>query len=505
LEHDDVSRALMGSNMQRQSVPLLKTEAPYIGTGLERKVAVDSGALTTANYDGIVVKVDADHVVVEREKKTFEYALANHTLAEDLKIAGQRNIFHKKGTHITNDIAEEIVANGFKDVKTITIDGDTVDVRKSDFDYSKPQREIYKLQKFDRSNQGTCVNHKVLVKPGQVIKKGDVLADGPATCGGQLSLGRNVLGAFMPWEGYNYEDAILLSETLVKDDYYTSIHIEEHEIETRDTRLGVEEITRDIPNISSEALKNLDEDGIIRIGAEVISGDILVGKVTPKGETELTAEDKLLRAIFGEKAREVRNTSFVVPHGEVGKVVDVMVFSRENKDELPHGVNKLVRVFIAQKRKIKEGDKMAGRHGNKGVIARILPEQDMPYLEDGTPVQIVLNPLGVPSRMNLGQVFEMQLGYIGKMLGFDIETPIFNGAREIQVKEGLVVARLINHNSLFLFNRDDENSEFKVRFNDFDKYKDQVSPIFISGFKELKKIKDGKKTVIIPVKNVNLK
>ncbi len=502
LEHDDANRALMGTNMQRQAVPLIRTEAAVVGTGLEHRAAMDSGAMVTANYEGKVVKVDSNHVVVEREKKTYEFALENHTLAEDLKIAGQRNIFLKKGVHITHDLAEEIVAKGFKEVKAITIDGDIVDVRKADFDYSKPQREVYKLLKFSRSNQGTCINQKAIVKPGQMIKKGDVIADGPATSNGQLALGRNVLGVFMPWEGYNYEDAILLSETLVKEDVYTSVHIEEYEIETRDTRLGVEEITMDIPNISSEALKNLDEDGIIRIGAEVESGDILVGKVTPKGETELTAEDKLLRAIFGEKAREVRNTSFVVPHGESGKVVDVMVFSRENKDELPHGVNKLVRVFIAQKRKITEGDKMAGRHGNKGVIARILPEQDMPYLQDGTPVQIVLNPLGVPSRMNLGQVFEMHLGYIGNMLGFECETPVFDGAQEIQVKEGIAVGKIIQHNTLNLYNTKNEKIEYVVRFNEFYKYKDSISEIFINGYAPLKKLK--KKTVRVTGMNAVL-
>lgn len=366
LENDDANRALMGSNMQRQAVPLLKPEAPIIGTGMEYKVAYDSGVCILAKEDCEVVYVSADKIV---------------TRAED-------------GTE-----------------------------------------RSYVLSKFTRSNQGTCVNQRPIVKKGDKIKKGGILADGPSTENGELALGRNILIGFMTWEGYNYEDAILISEDLVKEDVFTSIHIEEYELESRDTKLGEEQITRDIPNVSDDLLKYLDEDGIVMVGAEVRSGDYLVGKVTPKGETELTPEERLLRAIFGEKAREVRDVSLKVPHGEGGVVVDVKVFTRENKDELSPGVNKLVRVYIAQKRKISVGDKMAGRHGNKGVISRVLPREDMPFLADGTPLQIVLNPLGVPSRMNIGQVLEVHLGLVASMLGLKIATPVFDGATENDIKE----------------------------------------------------------------------
>ncbi len=368
LEHDDANRALMGSNMQRQAVPLIKPEAPLIGTGMETKAALDSGTVVVAKRGGVVERVCANEIVVK------------------------------------------------------TPEG---------------EKDKYELLKFKRSNQGTCLNQRPLVKKGDVVKAGEILADGMATEGGELALGNNVLIAFMPWEGYNFEDAILISERLVKEDIYTSIHIEEYEVEARETKLGPEEITRDIPNVGEDALKNLDENGIVRIGAEVKAGDILVGKVTPKGETDLTPEERLLRAIFGEKAREVRDTSLRVPHGEGGKVVDVKVFSRENNDELPPGVNKLVRVYVAQIRKISVGDKMAGRHGNKGVISKILPVEDMPYLPDGTPVDVVLNPLGVPSRMNLGQVLETHLGLIAKELGIYVACPVFDGAKEEEVSEGL--------------------------------------------------------------------
>ncbi|HPZ86224.1 MAG TPA: DNA-directed RNA polymerase subunit beta [Bacillota bacterium] len=381
LEHDDASRALMGSNMQRQAVPLIKTEAPLVGTGLEYRAALDSGVLVTAKNPGRVVRVTANEIVVE------------------------------------------------------TPSG---------------QRDVYKLKKFARSNQGTCFNQVPLVTKGQLVEKGEVLADGPATDKGELALGRNVLVAYMPWHGYNYEDAILISRELVEEDVYTSIHIEEYECDARDTKLGPEEITKDIPNVSEAQLKDLDERGIIRIGAEVRSGDILVGKVTPKGETELTAEERLLRAIFGEKAREVRDNSLRVPHGESGIVVDVKVFSREAGDELPPGVNELVRVYVAQKRKISEGDKMAGRHGNKGVVAKILPKEDMPFLPDGTPVQIVLTPLGVPSRMNLGQIFECHLGYAAKLLGLHIATPVFDGIQEDEVKDLLEQAGLPRNGKVYL-------------------------------------------------------
>ncbi len=381
LEHDDASRVLMGSNMQRQAVPLIKTEAPLVGTGLEYRAALDSGVLVTAKNPGRVVRVTANEIVVE------------------------------------------------------TPSG---------------QRDVYKLKKFARSNQGTCFNQVPLVTKGQLVEKGEVLADGPATDKGELALGRNVLVAYMPWHGYNYEDAILISRELVEEDVYTSIHIEEYECDARDTKLGPEEITKDIPNVSEAQLKDLDERGIIRIGAEVRSGDILVGKVTPKGETELTAEERLLRAIFGEKAREVRDNSLRVPHGESGIVVDVKVFSREAGDELPPGVNELVRVYVAQKRKISEGDKMAGRHGNKGVVAKILPKEDMPFLPDGTPVQIVLTPLGVPSRMNLGQIFECHLGYAAKLLGLHIATPVFDGIQEDEVKDLLEQAGLPRNGKVYL-------------------------------------------------------
>ncbi|MGE5559367.1 MAG: DNA-directed RNA polymerase subunit beta [Bacillota bacterium] len=373
LENDDANRALMGSNMQRQAVPLINTEAPLVGTGMEYKAAIDSGAVVVAKRSGTVKKLRGDEIIIE------------------------------------------------------TDDG---------------KMDSYKLLKFKRSNQGTCINQKPIVHNSERIEAGDVIADGPSTNMGELSLGRNVLVAFMPWEGYNYEDAILISERLVIDDVFTSIHIEEYEAEARDTKLGSEEITRDIPNVGEGALDDLDERGIIRVGAEVRPGDILVGKVTPKGETELTAEERLLRAIFGEKAREVRDTSLRVPHGEGGIVVDVKVFSRENGDELSPGINRLVRAYVAQKRKISEGDKMAGRHGNKGVIARILPEEDMPFLDDGTPIQIVLNPLGVPSRMNIGQVLETHLGWAAKALGLFIASPVFGGTTEDDVVGLLKEAKL---------------------------------------------------------------
>ncbi len=365
LENDDANRALMGANMQRQAVPLLKTEAPIVGTGMEYKSAVDSGVCVVSKHDGVVERVSADEVVI------------------------------KEGTGAL---------------------------------------QVYKLTKFKRSNQGTCINQRPIVDKGEEVHVGQVLADGPATSGGEISIGKNALIGFMTWEGYNYEDAVLLNERVVREDIYTSIHIEEYEIEARDTKLGPEEITRDIPNVGEDALKDLDERGIIRIGAEVHSGDILVGKVTPKGETELTAEERLLRAIFGEKAREVRDNSLKVPHGEAGVIVDVKVFTRENCDELSPGVNKLVRCYIAQKRKISVGDKMAGRHGNKGVVSRILPQEDMPFLPDGTPLDIVLNPLGVPSRMNIGQVLEVHLGMAAKKLGWKVMTPVFDGAHEEDIR-----------------------------------------------------------------------
>ncbi len=371
LENDDATRALMGSNMQRQAVPLLIPQAPIVGTGMEFKAAHDSGVVVLAKESGLVERVSADEIVIKD----------NHS-----------------------------------------------------------ERHRYHLTKFARSNQGTCINQRPVVKAGDPVDKGDLLADGPSTEKGEIGLGRNVLIGFMTWEGYNYEDAVLISEKLVKEDVYTSIHIEEFESEARETKLGPEEITRDIPSVGDDAVKDLDEFGVVRIGAEVRSGDILVGKVTPKGETELTAEERLLRAIFGEKAREVRDTSLRVPHGEGGIVVDVKTFTRENNDELSPGVNQMVRVYIAQKRKISVGDKMAGRHGNKGVISRILREEDMPFMPDGTPLEIVLNPLGVPSRMNLGQVLEVHLGLAAKALGWHIATPVFDGATEEEIEECLKMA-----------------------------------------------------------------
>ncbi|WP_370541871.1 DNA-directed RNA polymerase subunit beta [Alicyclobacillus sp. SO9] len=376
LENDDANRALMGSNMQRQAVPLMVTDSPFVGTGMEHQAARDSGVCVLAKRGGTVERVTAKEIWIRPEQQ---------------------------------------------------VDGRTV---KGDLDK-------YRLHKFIRSNQNTCINQRPIVREGMKVKKGDILADGPATETGEIALGRNVVVAFMTWEGYNYEDAILLSEKVVKEDIYTSIHIEEYELEARDTKLGPEEITRDIPNVGEDALKNLDERGIIRIGAEIRAGDILVGKVTPKGVTELTAEERLLHAIFGEKAREVRDTSLRVPHGGAGIIVDVKVFTRENGDELPAGVNELVRVYIAQKRKISVGDKMAGRHGNKGVVARILPEEDMPFMEDGTPVEIVLNPLGVPSRMNIGQVLETHLGMAARALGIKMATPVFDGAHSDDVFDTL--------------------------------------------------------------------
>ena len=372
LENDDANRALMGSNMQRQAVPLLTCDSPMVGTGMEYKAATDSGVCVLARKAGKVIYVSADRV----------------------DVLGEDNVV-----------------------------------------------ESYNLIKFMRSNQGTCINQRPVVSVGDVIEEGQVVADGPATDHGELSLGKNALIGFMTWEGYNYEDAVLINEKLVRDDVYTSIHIEKYELEARDTKLGPEEITNDIPNVG-DALKDLDERGIIRVGAEVHSGDILVGKVTPKGETELTAEERLLRAIFGEKAREVRDTSLRVPHGEYGIVVKVEEFTRENSDELNPGVNKVVRCYIAQKRKLQVGDKMAGRHGNKGVVSRILPQEDMPFLEDGTPLDIVLNPLGVPSRMNIGQVLEVHLGFACRELGWKIMTPVFDGAHEDDIRAALEEAGL---------------------------------------------------------------
>jgi DNA-directed RNA polymerase subunit beta len=388
LEHDDANRALMGSNMQRQSVPLLRSEAPLVGTGMEARAAKDAGDVVVCEAAGVVEELSADFMTV----------------------------MHDDGT-----------------------------------------RRTYRLAKFRRSNQGTCINQRPIVDEGDRVEAGQVIADGPCTDNGEMALGKNLLVAFMSWQGHNYEDAIILSQRLVQDDVLSSIHIEEHEVDARDTKLGAEEITRDIPNVSEEVLADLDERGIIRIGAEVTTGDVLVGKVTPKGETELTPEERLLRAIFGEKAREVRDTSLKVPHGESGKVIGVRVFSREDGDELPPGVNELVRVYIAQKRKITDGDKLAGRHGNKGVISKILPVEDMPFLEDGTPVDIVLNPHGVPRRMNIGQILETHLGWVAatgwqvdggdeqwkerlRSVGADssapgnnVATPVFDGAREEEI------------------------------------------------------------------------
>ena len=391
LENDDANRALMGANMQRQAVPLLRSEAPIVGTGMEYKAGTDSGVCILAEEDGIVMSVDARNIRVQ---------------------------------------------------------------------YDSGRVQDFEVIKFLRSNQGTCINQRPIVSRGQRVKKGEVLADGPATENGEVALGKNALIGFMTWEGYNYEDAVLLSERLVKDDVYTSIHIEEYECEARDTKLGPEEITRDLAGLSNDALKDLDENGIIRIGAEVRAGDILVGKVTPKGETELTAEERLLRAIFGEKAREVRDTSLKVPHGAFGVIMDTKIFTRENGDELSPGVNKSVRVYIAQKRKIQVGDKMAGRHGNKGVISRVLPVEDMPFLPNGRPLDIVLNPLGVPSRMNIGQVLEIHLGLASQVLGFKVSTPVFDGADEFDIMDTLEMAN------------DYANTEWE---NFYEKYKDSVS------------------------------
>ncbi|HEY0798843.1 MAG TPA: DNA-directed RNA polymerase subunit beta, partial [Candidatus Baltobacteraceae bacterium] len=389
LEHDDANRALMGANMQRQAVPLVRPQAPIIGTGMEYRAAKDSGGCVVAEVSGEVTHVDARQIVVRSDDDGLE--------------------------------------------------------------------KTHELLKFTRSNAGTCINQTPIVVTGERVLRGQILADGPSSDQGEMALGQNVLVAFMPWEGYNYEDAILISERMVKDDRFTSIHIEEYECEARDTKLGPEEITRDIPNVGEDSLKDLDENGIVRIGAEVRPEDILVGKVTPKGETELTAEERLLRAIFGEKSREVRDTSLKVPHGEKGKIIDVKRFSRENGDELSPGVNHLVRVYVAQKRKILQGDKMAGRHGNKGVIAKVLPEEDMPYLEDGTPVDIVLNPLGVPSRMNLGQIMETHLGWAARMLGMQIATPVFDGAHAEDIAEWLQDAGLPADGKTWL--RDGRNGE----------------------------------------------
>ncbi|MCI9196145.1 MAG: DNA-directed RNA polymerase subunit beta, partial [Angelakisella sp.] len=373
LENDDANRALMGANMQRQAVPLLRTEAPIVGTGMEYKAAVDSGVVVVSKHAGTVERVDATRVDIRTDS----------------------------GELVTYDVI-----------------------------------------KFLRSNQGTCINQRPIVEKGDRVEAGDVLADGAATQNGEIALGKNALIGFMTWEGYNYEDAVLINEKMVRNDVYTSIHIEEYEIEARDTKLGPEEITRDIPNVGEEMLRELDERGIIRIGAEVHAGDILVGKVTPKGETELNAEERLLRAIFGEKAREVRDTSLKVPHGEYGIIVDVKVFTNENSDELSAGVNEVVRCYIAQKRKISVGDKMAGRHGNKGVVSRVLPQEDMPYLPDGRPLDIVLNPLGVPSRMNIGQVLEVHLGRAAAELGWKVMTPVFDGAHEEDIRACLTQAGL---------------------------------------------------------------
>ena len=382
LEHDDVKRSLMGSNMQRQAVPLLIPEAPIVGTGMEYKAARDSETTVTAKNEGIVEKVTADEVQVRNKKNEIDH---------------------------------------------------------------------YRLRKFKRTNGGTCINQRPVVQKGEVVKAGDILADGPATKNGEMALGRNVIIAFSTWEGYNYEDAVLISERLVKEDVYTSIHIEEYDCECRDTKLGPEEITRDIPNVGDDALKDLDENGIIRIGAEVRPGDILVGKVTPKGETELTAEERLLRAIFGEKSREVRDTSLRVPHGEAGTIVDIKIFTRENSEELAPGVNQVIRCYIATKRKISVGDKMAGRHGNKGVISRILPEEDLPFLPDGTPVDIVLNPMGIPSRMNLGQVLEVHLGMAARALGWKVATPVFDGAKDYEIEDLLEEAGLRRDGKTILY------------------------------------------------------
>ncbi|MDY3855048.1 MAG: DNA-directed RNA polymerase subunit beta [Butyribacter sp.] len=419
LENDDANRALMGSNMQRQAVPLLVTEAPVVGTGMEMKAAVDSGNCVLAEEDGIVERSASNEIIIKS----------------------------KEG-----------------------------------------QTHRYKLAKFQRSNQGTSMNHRPIVNKGDEVKKGQVIADGPSTCGGEIALGKNPLIGFMTWEGYNYEDAVLLSERLVQEDVYTSVHINEYEAEARDTKLGAEEITRDVPGVGDDALKDLDERGIIRIGAEVRAGDILVGKVTPKGETELTAEERLLRAIFGEKAREVRDTSLKVPHGEFGVIVDAKVFTRENGDELPPGVNETVRIYIAQKRKIQVGDKMAGRHGNKGVVSRVLPVEDMPFLPNGRPLDIVLNPLGVPSRMNIGQVLEIHLSLAAKALGFNVGTPVFDGANEYDIMDTLELANdyvntPLNQEELktaLAKAQENDDAEEIERLNGIvpfeDKYKDVLDP-----------------------------
>ena len=371
LQNDDANRALMGSNMQRQAVPLLTTEAPVVGTGMETKAAVDSGVCVVAKKAGVVESSESNQIIIKNDEGG---------------------------------------------------------------------RDVYKLTKFSRSNQSNCYNQKPIVFKGDRVEVGEVIADGPSTANGELALGKNPLIGFMTWEGYNYEDAVLLSEKLVMNDVYTSVHIEEYECESRDTKLGPEEITRDVPGVGDDALKDLDERGIIRIGAEVRAGDILVGKVTPKGETELTAEERLLRAIFGEKAREVRDTSLKVPHGAYGTIIDAKLFTRENGDELAPGVNETVRIYIAQKRKISVGDKMAGRHGNKGVVSRVLPVEDMPFLPNGRPLDIVLNPLGVPSRMNIGQVLEIHLSLAAKALGFNVSTPVFDGADENDIQDTLELA-----------------------------------------------------------------
>ncbi|WP_396448404.1 DNA-directed RNA polymerase subunit beta [Actinomadura sp.] len=442
LEHDDANRALMGSNMQRQSVPLLRSEAPLVGTGMEYRAAVDAGDVITAEKAGVIEEVSADYVTVMNDDGT---------------------------------------------------------------------RTTYRVAKFKRSNQGTCFNQKPIVDEGQRVEVGQVIADGPCTDNGEMALGKNLLVAFMPWEGHNYEDAIILSQRLVQDDVLSSIHIEEHEVDARDTKLGPEEITRDIPNVSEEVLADLDERGIIRIGADVVPGDILVGKVTPKGETELTPEERLLRAIFGEKAREVRDTSLKVPHGEQGKVIGVRVFSRDDGDELPPGVNELVRVYVAQKRKITDGDKLAGRHGNKGVISKVLPVEDMPFLEDGTPVDIVLNPLGVPGRMNVGQVLETHLGWVAsrgwKVEGDDAEwkralkaigadqaepwtktaTPVFDGAQESDVT-GLIESTLPNRDGQRLVGPGGKARLFDGRTGE--PYKDPISVGYIYILKLLHLVDD---------------
>ena len=393
LENDDANRALMGSNMQRQAVPLLTTEAPAVGTGIEAKAAVDSGVCVVAKNAGVVERSASNEIIIKRDK-----------------------------------------------------DGN---------------RDVYHLTKFKRSNQSNCYNQKPIVYKNDHVEVGEVIADGPSTSNGEIALGKNPLIGFMTWEGYNYEDAVLLSERLVQEDVYTSVHIEEYEAEARDTKLGPEEITRDVPGVGEDALKDLDERGIIRIGAEVRAGDILVGKVTPKGETELTAEERLLRAIFGEKAREVRDTSLKVPHGAYGIIVDAKVFTRENGDELSPGVNETVRIYIAQKRKISVGDKMAGRHGNKGVVSRVLPVEDMPFLPNGRPLDIVLNPLGVPSRMNIGQVLEIHLSLAAKALGFNVSTPIFDGANENDIQDTLELS----------------SDYVNMTWEDFEaKYKDLIKP-----------------------------